>query len=79
MSRLTTEWPAMTDPAPMVTPGRTVTLAASHTLSPITVGPLYKGVPGSSSCRLSSMTDTLGAIMTLSPIRTSCHESMLTP
>src|SRR5215475_6301277 len=39
-SRLTTEWAAITDPAPTVTPGRTVTLPPSHTLSPMTVGPL---------------------------------------
>ena len=40
MSRVTTECPAITDPEPMVTPGRTVTLPASHTLSPMMVGPL---------------------------------------
>ena len=40
MSLVTTECPPITDPEPMVTPGRTVTLAASHTLSPMTVGPL---------------------------------------
>jgi hypothetical protein len=39
-SRLTTECAAMTDPEPMVTPGRIVTLPPSHTLSPTTVGPL---------------------------------------
>ena len=40
MSLLTTECAAMTDPEPIVTPGRMVTLPASQTLSPTMVGPL---------------------------------------
>lgn len=79
MSRVTTEWAPITEPFPTVTPGMTATFRPSHTLFPMTVGPLYFTESGSTKCRSSSMIATNAAMSTLFPIRTSCHTSIDVP
>ncbi len=79
MSLVTTELAPTTEPSPIVTPGRTTTLRPSHTLSPMTVGPLYGWDPGWSRWLSSSMTDANGAMSTLLPILMSWEASMDTP